>query len=171
MFSKPRSYKKQSGVEPPHSQKRRRPRSRCGLARVGNASIAVERLHRRVALKARGGTCGLRRLDAALSLRPQPLQPRALWAEFLPQSGFVLSRMQLAQRRPSGAGFSALALPPWALDGGGTGRTAAGVETSRGREATPFAPVCVGRGFRGARQTCHRVSVWLLCPRYETLKR
>jgi hypothetical protein len=71
--------------------------------------------------------------------RPRPrCAPRALRPQFLPQPGFLLSRMQLAQGRSSGPGFSAYALPPGAPDARRTRRTPSRLERSRRRQAPPL---------------------------------
>src|SRR5258708_12188971 len=57
--------------------------------------------------------------------------------QFLPQPGFLLSRMQHAQGRPSGPGFSAHYIPPGAPDARGTRRTPSRLERPRRRQAPP----------------------------------
>src|SRR5437667_1847424 len=66
---------------------------------------------------------------------------RTLRTQFLAQPGFLLYRMQHAQGRPSGPGFSAHALPPGAPDARRTRRTPPRPERSRRRQAPPCAPV------------------------------
>src|SRR5260221_14133975 len=57
--------------------------------------------------------------------------------QFLPQPGFLLYRMQHAQGRSSGAGFSAHALPPGAPDVGRTRRPSSRPERPRRKQAPP----------------------------------
>src|SRR5258708_12014490 len=61
--------------------------------------------------------------------------------QFLPQPGFLLHRMQHAQGRSSGPGFSAHALPPGSPDARRARRTPSRPERPRRRQAPPCAVV------------------------------
>ena len=72
--------------------------------------------------------------------QPRPLPGscgagREVWRQFVPQPGFLLPGLQLAEEGPSGRGFSAPALPRGALVGQGPQRTPARRAGARGRQA------------------------------------
>src|SRR5438128_4472372 len=80
----------------------------------------------------------LRRTPANVQCLDHVRATRTLRTQFLPQPGFLLYRMQHAQGRPSGPGFSAHALPPGAPHARRTRRTPPRLERSRRRQAPPF---------------------------------
>src|SRR3989442_7279977 len=86
----------------------------------------------------------LRRTPANVQCLDHVRATRTLRTQFLAQPGFLLYRMQHAQGRPSGPGFSAHSLPPGPPDARRTRRTPSRLERSRRRQAPPCG-LCRGR--------------------------